>query len=210
MNEKQSVESICLNVFAGVSAIVTHEIRNGLAIINESAGFLEDLVEMAGPDGALPGARVKKVTSSSLAQVTRANALMTNLNTFAHSFDKPVANIRVADTLALMVALTKRRAVARNVTVELITQKDFELTMSVPALESFLYIALTGLYDALQSGGVIRIELLEYKGVMVMRFTGEPDLNTAIIASDHRLAVLAHHLRFTLSIHESSIDLRFA
>ena len=99
--ELHEVYEICLEVTGGISAIVTHEIRNNLAVINENAGLLDDLTDMVGEQGAVPGKKTRQIAAAINGQVAQANKLMKNLNVFAHSYDSPSATIDLQETLRL-------------------------------------------------------------------------------------------------------------
>ncbi len=49
--EKTTTDRVCVQVFAKISAAISHEIKNTLSIINENAGLLEDFAQMADEDG---------------------------------------------------------------------------------------------------------------------------------------------------------------
>ncbi|WP_136810258.1 hypothetical protein [Desulfosediminicola flagellatus] len=176
MNAPSSIHEICLEVFAGVSAIVTHEIRNALAIINESAGFLDDLAQMSGEDGEVPSGRVKQMATSVCAQVDRANRLMKNLNTFAHSGDVPVSRLDIKETLELMTALTKRKAAARQVTVSLESPDNLHITTHAFAIEALIYLYLIGIYESVPQKSRIHISATQNGEQRIsLKFTLEGD-----------------------------------
>ncbi len=68
-----------------VTAGVTHELKNVLAIIKESAGLIEDILalnkDLAGPHQE----KVVRVLSNIRQQVDRGVDLSSRLNAFAHS-----------------------------------------------------------------------------------------------------------------------------
>ena len=46
MENKELPDETALTFYSRVSASISHELKNSLAVINESAGFLEDIVLM--------------------------------------------------------------------------------------------------------------------------------------------------------------------
>lgn len=72
---------------AKVTAGTTHEIRNVLAIIKESAGLIEDMVRSSEKSGSLPRDRLFRSVERIEAQVSRGAELMSTLSRFAHSMD---------------------------------------------------------------------------------------------------------------------------
>jgi len=73
--------------FGRMSASISHEIKNVLAIINENAGLLDDFALMAEKGMPLDPRRLGKVAESLMKQVRRADAIVRNMNKFAHSVD---------------------------------------------------------------------------------------------------------------------------
>lgn len=176
MNVPSSIHEICLEVFAGISAIVTHEIRNALAIINESAGFLDDLAQMSGEDGGVPSGRVQQMATSVCTQVDRANRLMKDLNTFAHSGDIPVTRLDINETLELMVALTRRKAAARQVTVSFKSPDSLVISTHAFAFEALIYLYLIGIYESVPQKSQIHISAaLTGEQRISLKFTMEGD-----------------------------------
>lgn len=156
--ELPGVYEICLEVFAGISAIVTHDIRNNLAVINENGGLLDDLVVMAGEQGAVPNKKARHIAASISEQVAQANKLMKNLNVFAHSNDTPSATLDLQETLDTMIALTRRKAMANKITVTAEGEQGILLTTSPLLLESLLYLCLTDMYATSASGSILVAE----------------------------------------------------
>ena len=163
MSENQSgnreVYEICLEAFAGISAIMTHETRNILAIINESAGFLEDLVLIAGEDGAVPVKNVGSMAANIASQVDRANSLMKDYNTFAHSGDEIYGEVELHEVLTLVATLTRRKAAQKNITVIVNEGGEKRLYTKPFVLESLIYFFLIGMYGGADSESAIDTEV---------------------------------------------------
>lgn len=171
MDNNDEVHSLCLEVFAGISAIVTHDLKNTLAIINENAGLLDDLAGMVEKDDGVPTDRVRTAVAKISQQVARSNTIIKNLNRFAHSGDSPVAQAAVGDLLHLMVSLTGRKAAMRSISVKVEepgTHPQIETSLFV--LEALLYRVLTYLYGTIPAGtGIVLTTEQEATG-LVIRF----------------------------------------
>jgi C4-dicarboxylate-specific signal transduction histidine kinase len=113
-----------LQFFGTVTASVSHELKNVLAIVNENAGLIEDLLAFADQGRALDPARVLKAAQAIKAQIRRGDAIIKSLNRFSHSVDQPVAAIDVDQALELVVGLTARMAAMRGVAVTLAPPTD--------------------------------------------------------------------------------------
>jgi len=72
---------------ARVTASTTHEMRNVLAIVKESAGLIEDMVHAYAKRGALNEERLLRAVGRIDAQVARGAEIVAHLNRFAHSLD---------------------------------------------------------------------------------------------------------------------------
>ncbi|MEJ2283420.1 MAG: histidine kinase dimerization/phospho-acceptor domain-containing protein, partial [Desulfobacterales bacterium] len=79
-----------LQFFGRISASVTHEIKNVLAVVGENAGLLEDLTLMADRGQPIDPARLKKMSETVKKQVARADEILKNMNRFAHTSDEAV------------------------------------------------------------------------------------------------------------------------
>ncbi len=173
MKEQNDVNALCLDVFAGVSAIVSHDMKNVLAIINESAGLLDDLACMAEDNSGIPAERVQTVTASIAAQVTRANTIVKNLNRFAHSGDVPIATINLKETLSRVIALTARKAAGKTITMRLKCEETLQLHTQPRILDSLLYQLLLVVYENYPAGDAVIVEVTSDKGGISLNFRPE-------------------------------------
>lgn len=114
---RESIGDCGLHCFGSISASITHELKNTLAIINENAGLLEDLSTMAEKGRPLEPARLKSLAADIGKQIQRADGIIRNMNRFAHSADETFKCIDLAETLALTVALSSRLAAMKNITL---------------------------------------------------------------------------------------------
>ncbi len=95
-----------------ITAAATHELRNVLAIIRESAGLVDDLLARSSTR-ALDADKLEWATGRIAAQVTRGAELCTSLNHVAHGLDRPAEavalNVAVADTTLLCGRSARQR-----------------------------------------------------------------------------------------------------
>jgi C4-dicarboxylate-specific signal transduction histidine kinase len=101
-----------------VSASLSHEIKNTLAIINESVGLMGDLLLKAGSDDLPQYSRLTSLMASIEEQVQRSADIVKRLNQFAHSMDKSLAEVDLNETVNQTVILAQRFATLRRVTLE--------------------------------------------------------------------------------------------
>ncbi|MFZ7128703.1 MAG: hypothetical protein ACOWWM_21320 [Desulfobacterales bacterium] len=104
-----------LRFFGAVTASASHELKNHLAIINENAGLLDDLAQMAGRGRAIDPNRLLKLAADLIAQVRRADATIGAMNRFAHSVDRTIDALDLNALLDLMARLAQRLMAMRKV-----------------------------------------------------------------------------------------------
>ena len=106
--------------FGKMSASISHEIKNALAIINEKAGLLEDFTMLAGQGRPIDPERLKSLAADIMKQIQRADGLVKRMNRFAHSSDDPLKMIDLGETLELITSIAGRLASMREARLELI------------------------------------------------------------------------------------------
>jgi len=96
-------------VFLGrVVASYSHEIRNILAIINESTGLMHDLLNLKKEELSGHAQRFTKTLEDIGQQIQRGQDLSTFLNTLAHAPDKEVGGVDIVHTMQTVFALSNR------------------------------------------------------------------------------------------------------
>jgi signal transduction histidine kinase len=115
-NTEDVMRASYLAFIGRVSASLSHEIKNTLAIIGESSGLINDLFEHTPPPtdwGPYP--RVKTLLTSIAQQVNRSVTIVTRLNRFAHSMDEPLVLLELNELLGDINNLAQRFANLREV-----------------------------------------------------------------------------------------------
>jgi len=106
-----------IQFFGKMSASISHDLKNVLAVINENAGLLEDFCFMAAKGKSLDPARLKRLAEEVKQQIRRGDRIITSLNTFAHSADRDSLPVDLRDLLGLLVELAQRPASMRGVSL---------------------------------------------------------------------------------------------
>lgn len=133
-----------LQFYSKVSAAISHDIKNALAIINENAGLMDDFALMANQGVPIDPERLKTLAAMITKQVGRANEIATHISRLAHSLDKPVAVVDLNETLRLLTTLTSRLSQMRNVTMDI---SSLPHTVKVESSPFFLMTLLWHLLD---------------------------------------------------------------
>lgn len=183
-----------LQFFGRITASISHEIRNVLAVLNENAGLLEDIVLMAEKGVPMDPQRLKNLAGSMGKQILRANGIVGNMNRFAHAVDEKAKEVDLNETLSLVVALTQRFADMRGVTLEPLYGDSQMLLRSNPfLLENLLWCFLDFAMEATGKGKGLKIVTEEDDKALRIRFTGLERLaerDTASFPSEREMALL--------------------
>jgi C4-dicarboxylate-specific signal transduction histidine kinase len=144
---------------AKITASMTHEIANTLAIILESAGLLSDLLTLS-PEGSFPHKeKFQRVLGNINDQVKRGVDISGRLNQFAHSMDEPLAVVNLPELLERVVLLMRRLAKRRGVELTAEAAGQDLAIMSDPfRLQLVLATVIEHLAEALESGGNIILQ----------------------------------------------------
>jgi len=107
-----------LRFFCSISAAISHDLKNVLAIINENAGLLEDLALLADQGTAPNPQRLISIATKVKNQVDRGDNILKNMNRFAHSLDNTFMAVELNEVVELLLKLTEKLAAMREVAVE--------------------------------------------------------------------------------------------
>ena len=160
-----------LQFFGKMSATISHEINNALAIINENAGLMQDFTLMADKGMPLDPERLNSLAGKVIQQVRRAEGIIKNMNGFAHSVDDSLKSVDLGDVVKLMVALSARVASMRGVTVE---PKPASVPVTITTnpffLENLIWLCLDFAMDAAGAGNTIDIITVKTENGAQIRF----------------------------------------
>jgi C4-dicarboxylate-specific signal transduction histidine kinase len=161
-----------LQFFGKMSASISHEIKNTLAIINESAGLLEDLTVMAEKGMPMDPARFKNESEKIMRQVQRADVIVKRLNRFAHSVDMTAKGIDLHEIAEFVTNLASRFAALRGVTLDpRPPSRPVIVHMNPFFLEHILYLCLESAMDGAGKGKTVTLCFDEQETRARVRFT---------------------------------------
>ncbi len=206
----ESLRAVQLAFIGKVVASFTHELKNHLAIVKESAGLQQDLITFGGAKAKIDPRELLKFLKSVDDEVQRTLTFVSFLNRYAHRMDTEVSVFSVNEALDELIALTERLARQRRITV----QKDFEETL--PALRSSpsrLQLVIFGLFERMyrtleQRGQVVMKTRLAQEGVTVSLIpqgaTVEPESDAAWLCTEEFAASVVGDLGGTITKEESA------
>ncbi len=166
--------------FGKITAGITHELKNVLAIIRESSGLMGDIISIS------PEAVVKhqeKIQNSIVRikeQIERGVNLTDRLNRFAHSTDETLAKIDLQETIEQLVTLAQRFARLKHVVLKTVppNQEDPPVTLVTRQVQLLmaLFASLECCFTVLSTGGEISIGSRKLEGKNAVHVVCKGDL----------------------------------
>jgi C4-dicarboxylate-specific signal transduction histidine kinase len=179
--DKQT-EKMGLGFFGAVTASISHEIKNRMAIINEQAGLLEDLVLMAERGGQLNFETLKRVSNSVKSQVKKGDFIIRNMNRFAHSADKPLSTIELGSIIELTAELASRGARLKGVEIKVNSGcAEIELTTAPFLLINMIWIGIETILEGAAQGAVLHLSWETEPESAVVQLCTEPAAKTGTV-----------------------------
>lgn len=159
------IEEGGVRYFGAMTASVSHEIKNCLAIMNENAGLMTDLILLSQQRPPLDTDRIQAITERITGQIRRADAIIKNLNLFSHSMDKAVQPVDLSEAVQLALALGTRICGNRRVTVQHIPPENpIQVTAPFFFLLYLIWTVLEGAVETLPPGSVLDLTPCEKEG----------------------------------------------
>jgi len=167
--------------FGKITAGITHEMKNVLAIIRESSGLMEDIISIS-PEAIIK--HQEKIKNSMVRikdQIERGVGLTDRLNKFAHSTDETLSKIDLQDAIEQLVTLAQRFARLKHVVLKTMTP-DHEgppvtLVTRHVQLQMALFASLECCFTVLSAGGEINIGILKLEGKNAVHVVCKGDLS---------------------------------
>jgi len=147
-----------LQFFGAMTASISHEINNRMAIINEQAGLLEDLVLMSRKGSDMNIDRLERLAESVKNQIRLAEAIIQTMNRFAHSIDTFTLRTDLNEVIALSVRLFRRTANNREIQlVEAPSDNPVFITTSPYLLMNLLWRCLGAFMGSAGKNALMKI-----------------------------------------------------
>lgn len=141
-----------------LAAGVAHEINNPLAIINEKAGLIKDIITYT--DTGLQNSRITELIDSVLASVERCGRITKRLLGFARHMDSAIENVQLGGIITEVLGFLHKEAEYRNIVI------NVDLADNLPHFQSdrgklqqiFLNI-INNAFSAMTVGGHLEIRV---------------------------------------------------
>ncbi len=143
-----------------LAAGVAHEINNPLAIINEKAGLMKDLMSM--DNAVLDMERFQTLTDAILNSVERCRAITHRLLGFARRMDVAIEVIDLNEVLREVLSFLEKEALNRNLVLTMELAEDLPSILSDRGqLQQVFLNILNNAFDAVKDGGQVAIKSWE-------------------------------------------------
>lgn len=166
--------------FGKITAGITHEMKNVLAIIKESSGLMEDILSLS-PDALVSyQEKLEKSLNKIKNQIQRGVELTDLLNKFAHTPDETIGKIDLYESFEQLVALSQRFARIKNVILKAAApkQSDDQTTLVTRPVQwqMALFTAIECCLNAMPAGGEIHIDFAKGPGKYTVHILCTGDL----------------------------------
>ncbi len=158
LNEKQAqlVETEKLATLGKFSAGVAHEINNPIAIINEKAGLMKDLLEISEDSGNKE--KFLGIISSILDSVNRCKTITHRILGFARKSDIAFEAFNINNTVKEAAEFMGKEMFYKSIRLEMNLQKDMPPVKSDRGqLQQVFLNLIKNAIDAMEDGGIITI-----------------------------------------------------
>jgi hypothetical protein len=186
-----------LKFFGKMSAANAHEIKNALAVINENAGLLSDLVTMADKGVELNPDRLLRLSEKITEQVARADEIAKSTNRFAHSVDNMHDVADLGQSLVLVKTMAMRFATQRHIGIEIVPPPS---SITLPRQEfmvlHLLWLCLSSAMETTNAEKTIQIEIVRSNDETLVRFGPLSHLAEATVTALNDSAETAELLKF--------------
>ena len=145
-----------------ITAGVTHELKNVLAIIKESAGLMQDLLTLSG-DAQFPlREKFSKVLSNIGDQVVRGVDLASRLNTFSHLPDETSSGLDLNEVAVQVVFLSQRFARLKGISLNVQPHERSVIIVTDPLkIQMLLFQCVELLVNIVGAGATITLHPLQ-------------------------------------------------
>jgi signal transduction histidine kinase len=158
---------------AAMTGSATHEVRNVLAIIKESAGLVEDMLHVFAKKGTLDPEKIYRAVDRIDVQVKRGADLLTNLNRLSHTLDSEQALVELNHEVEQAVFLSQRFARKKgHRVVAQPSESETRVTVHPLHLHMAFFSAMECCMEALPDGAAITLSVDVRDGCPLVEFSG--------------------------------------
>jgi light-regulated signal transduction histidine kinase (bacteriophytochrome) len=144
-----------------ITSLLSHDLKNVLAIINENAGLLNDLSIMAVRGNPLDPERAVLIAGRIQNQVKRADEMIKGFNRVGHSMDKPVDTVSISEAVETICSLSARKAAQKAVSISVTPPSEPVTVKTDPfALQQLIWWFIDMAIHQVESGNSIEVAII--------------------------------------------------
>jgi signal transduction histidine kinase len=139
---KNEIGKICaegLLFFGTTNRLISHELKNILAIISETLGLIDELLKLSDSGTALEPGKLGSLSESIIEEVDRANSIIRNMNAFAHSVDEFISEVDISRIIELMIGVYRLNAASKSIDIRFLDKGPCVITTSSLFLQNIIY-----------------------------------------------------------------------
>ncbi len=137
---------------------VAHEINNPLAIINQKAGLMMDLLEIKNDDAN--NSKIIQLASDTIDAVDRCGTITRRLLDFARHMEPSIENVNLGEVVRQMLAFLEKEAQRRNITFSVDNRthvKEFQCDKG--SLQQIFLNLFENAFTAMGNGGELNVSI---------------------------------------------------
>ena len=142
---EKEIGKICaegLSFLGKANRLISHELKNILAIISETLGLVDELMKLSETGMELKPGKLSSLSESIIEEVERANAIIRNMNTLAHSVDEFITEVDIGQALSLVIELSQLDSASRKTKLHIAKSETCVIYTSPLFLEMLIYQVL--------------------------------------------------------------------
>jgi signal transduction histidine kinase len=162
-----------LAFFGKVNASISHELKNILAIISETAGLLGDLTQQATKGGKIDLKLINTCSNDIVEEIQRGFATIKHMNKFAHSVDNAIESVDLIEVLRLVISLSGFLSFASKVRFDPAEKTDCTIRTCPFRLQNLIYQTLVFAFESAGPDDEIEVAIQkEPNGQVRFTFSG--------------------------------------
>jgi len=193
-----------------ITASVTHEIQNVLAIIKETSGLMEDffLLQKSGGLQDIED-KLENCIKTIKRQAYRGVNLTSGLNGFAHTADSSQSPINIFETIKKMISITKRLFIQKGVDVSILEcHKSYSLITDPVLFQMAVFSCIECLIDNFEATASITLDIQPLNNQTAIKFLYNDDTltyedyNQKITQGNHwtKITILCEQINLTAKV----------
>ncbi|OQY00316.1 MAG: hypothetical protein B6I26_08485 [Desulfobacteraceae bacterium 4572_130] len=162
--------------FGKVTASLSHELQNVLAIIKETSGLMEDMLNFSEDFAKLEDNKLGECIKTIKNQAYRGVDLTSGLNSFAHTTDSIQASINVYETIKKMIFITKRLFQQKGVNVSITKcHKSYSIITDTVFFQMLIFSCIKSLIENFDNTTTITLDINSSDKITTIKFTNNDD-----------------------------------